>query len=131
MPGRPGWAGVTADTQGRPARFSLTGGQRADVSQAILRLSGIEAGAVIAEKGYESNRVPAFIRDSGAEAVIPPKTNLRDPWEYGRELYRRRDPIERAFNKLKQWRRTAARYDSKSLYLRSAQHVAAPVIWGY
>ena len=44
-------------------RFSLTGGQRADVSQAIPLLTGIETGAVIADKGYESNRVLAFIRD--------------------------------------------------------------------
>ena len=61
-------------------RFSLTGGQRADVSQAIPLLTGIETGAVIADKGYESNRLLAFIRDQGAEAVIPPKSNRRDPW---------------------------------------------------
>ena len=36
--------------------------QRADVSQAIPLLTGIETGAVIADKGYESNRILAFIR---------------------------------------------------------------------
>ena len=40
-----------ADAQGRPVRFTLTGGQRADVSQAIPLLTGIETGAVIADKG--------------------------------------------------------------------------------
>ena len=59
-------------------RFSLTGGQKADVSQAIPLLAGLEAGAVIADKGYESNRVLAFIRNQGAEAVIPPKSNRRN-----------------------------------------------------
>ena len=106
-------------------RFSLTGGQRADVSQAIPLLTGIETGAVIADKGYESNRLLAFIRDQGAEAVIPPKSNRRDPWEYDRELYRERNLIERAFNKLKQWRRIATRYDRKSLYFLSALHLVA------
>ena len=62
-------------------RFSLTGGQKADVSQAIPLLTGLEAGAVIADKGYESNRVLAFIRNQGAEAVIPPKSNRKDPWK--------------------------------------------------
>ena len=94
---------LLADAQGPPVRFSLTGGQKADVSQAIPLLTGIETGAVIADKGYESNRVLAFIRDEGAEAVIPPKSNRRQPWEYDRELYRERNLIERAFNKLKQW----------------------------
>ena len=41
----------------------MTGGQRADVSQALPLLTGIETGAVIADKGYESNRLLAFIRD--------------------------------------------------------------------
>ena len=111
-------------------RFSLTGGQRADVSPAIPLLSGIEAVAVIADKGYESNRVLAFIRDQGAEAVIPPKSNRRDHWEYDRGLYRERNLVERAFNKLKQWRRIATRYDRKSLYFLSALHLVAAVIWG-
>ena len=93
---------LLAGAQGRPVRFSLTGGLRADVSQAIPLLTGIETGTVIADKGYESNRVLALIRDQGAEAVIPPKSNRREPWEYDGKLYRRRNPIERAFNKLNQ-----------------------------
>ena len=58
------------------------------------------------------------------------KSNRRDPWEYDRELYRERNLIERAFNKLKQWRRIATRYDRKSLYFLSALHLVASVIWG-
>ena len=92
---------LVADALGRPVRFSFTCGQRADVSHAIPLLTGLEAGAVIADKGYESNLVLAFIRDQGAEAVIPPKSNGREPWEYDRELYKQRNLIERAFNKLK------------------------------
>ena len=111
-------------------RFSLTGGQRADVSQPIPLLTGTETEAVIADKGYESNQVLAFIREQGAEAVIPPKSNRRDPWEYDRDLYKQRNLIERAFNKLKQWRRIATRYDRKSLYFLAALHLVASVIWG-
>ena len=104
--------------------------QKADVSQAIPLLTGLEAGAVIADKGYESNRLLDFVRASGAEAVIPPKSNRREPWEYDRELYKQRNLIERAFNKLKQWRRIATRYDRRSLYLLSALYLVSSVIWG-
>ena len=110
-------------------RFALTGGQRADLSQAIPLLTGIEAGAVIADKGYEGNRVFSFIRDQGAEVVIPPRSNRNDPWEYDRELYRQRNLIERAFNRLKQWRRIATRYDRKRMYFLSALHLVSSVIW--
>ena len=43
---------LVADAQGRPVRFSLTGGQKADL--AIPLLTGLEAGAVIADKGMRA-----------------------------------------------------------------------------
>ena len=43
----------------------------------------------------------------GAQAVIPPKSSRKNPWECDRALYRERHLIERAFNRLKQWRRIA------------------------
>ena len=115
-------------------RFVLTGGQEADVSQAIPLLTGIETEAVIADKGadkgYESDGVLNFIQGQKAEAVIPPKSNRKEPWEYDRALYRERNLIERTFNKLKQWRRLATRYDRRSLYFLSAFHLVAAIIWG-
>ena len=61
-------------------RFSLTGGQKADVSQAIPLLTGLEAGAVIADKGYESNRLLDFVRASGSRgrhtAQVKPERTL-------------------------------------------------------
>ena len=121
---------LVTDAQGQPVRFSLTGGQEADAPQAIPLLTGIETRGVIADKGYESNRILSFIQEQGAEVVIPPKSNRKDPWDYDRQLYRTRNLIERAFNKLKQWRRLATRYDRKSLYFLSALYLVAAIIWG-
>ncbi len=121
---------MVCDARGRPIRFALTGGQASDGPQAIPLLEGIETGAVIADKGYESNRILAFISSSGATAVIPPKSNRKEPWEHDRELYRERNLIERAFNKLKHWRRIATRYDRRSVYFLSALYLVSSVIWG-
>ena len=92
---------MVCDSQGWPIRFTLTGGQASDGPQPIPLLTGIEAGTVIAGKGYESNRRLAFIRSGGTTAIIPPKRNRKEPWEYDRELYRQRNLIERALNRLK------------------------------
>jgi transposase len=92
--------------------------------------AGIETGAVIAGKGYESNRILAYTGSTGAMAVILPKSNRKDTWEYDRELYRERNLIERAFNKLKHWRRTAARYDRRAVRFLSALYLVSAVIWG-
>ena len=77
---------MVCNAQGRPLRFALTGGQAADAPQAIPLLSGIEAGSVIPDKGYESNEILAFIQSKGATVVMPPKSNRKNPWEYDRRL---------------------------------------------
>ena len=93
-------------------------------------LTGIEAGAELADRGYESNRVLAFIRSGGSMTVIPPKANGKEPWEYDRELYQQPNLIERAFNKLMRWRRIATRDDRTSVYFLSTLYLVSAVIWG-
>ena len=93
-------------------------------------MSGIETGWVITDKGYESNKILGFIRSKGATALIPPKANRKAPWEYNWELYRKRNLIEGACNKLKPWRRIAIRYDRRSIYFLSALYLVSAVIWG-
>ena len=121
---------MVCDAQGQPMRFALAGGQASDGPQAIPLLTGIEADAVLADKGYVSNRILAFTRSGAATAMIPPKGNRKAPWEYDRELYRERNLIERAFNKLKHWRRIATRYHRRRVYFLSALLSVSAVIWG-
>lgn len=50
--------------------------------------------------------------------------------EYDKELYKkRRNLIERTFNKLKRFRRLATRYDRKVLYFSSFVYLAASLLW--
>ena len=92
-------------------------------------LSGIKATYVIADKGYDSDSILRFIHEQGAIVVIPPKSNRKVQREYDRELYKQRNLIERAFNKLKHWRRISTRYDRRSIYLLAALHILAAVTW--
>jgi transposase len=112
-----------------PVRFILTGGEKADSPQAAPLLAGITAGHVIADKGYDADAVLEFISAQGASAVIPPTSRRRVQRKYDRELYRHRNLIERAFNRLKAWRRIATRYDRRSAYYLAAIHLAAAVTW--
>jgi len=47
------------------------------------------------------------------EAVILPKSNQKQPWDFGRDKYRWRHLIENFFAKLKQYRGIATRYDKQ------------------
>lgn len=111
-------------------RLRLTGGQAADCTQALTLLEGQKAEAVLADKGYDSDAIVRFIRRKmSAKAVIPPKRNRKVQRRYGKRLYKQRNIIERAFNKLKQWRRIATRYDRCDATFTASIILAAIQIW--
>lgn len=120
---------MATDAAGQPVRFILTGGQAGDAPQAIPLLDGVEATHVIADKAYDTDGILGFVQQQGAIAVIPPTSRRKVQREYNRELYRERNLIERAFNRLKCWRRIATRYDRRSIYLLAFLHLAAAVTW--
>ena len=98
---------VLADAPGRPLRFILTGGQANDCTQAGRLLGDSGTGCVVADEGYGTDRVLAKIEGLGAIAVVAPKSDREVQREYDRELYKRRNPVEGAFNKPKRFRRIA------------------------
>ncbi len=72
----------------------------------------------LGDKGYDSDAIRDELVKAEAGAVIPTKSNRKSPVPHDREKYRWRNLVERLFNKLKNWRRVAARYDkTKESYL--------------
>ena len=120
---------MTTDALGRPICFVITAGQINDSTQADLLLDELQTNHVIADKGYDSNGVLEKIAELGAVAVIPPRSNRKVQRAYNRELYKERNLIERAFNKLKRFRRIATRYDRKAVYFKSFLYLAASLMW--
>ncbi len=89
----------------------ITPGQRNDITQAEVLIDGFETEAVLADKGYDSNDLVEQIAEAGAAVVIPPKKNRVEARCYDANLYADRNKIERFFNRLKQYRRVATRYE--------------------
>jgi transposase len=74
--------------------------------------------AFLADKGYDSDAIREELARADVEAVIPAKSNRKSAIPHDREKYRWRNLVERLFNKLKNWRRVATRYDkTKESYL--------------
>jgi len=63
------------------------------------------------DKGYDADRIRERLACDGIAAVIPPISTRCKKLPYDKELYRGRNRVERFFNKLKQFRRLATRYD--------------------
>ena len=102
---------VGVEALGNPVRLIATGGQVADVSQGAALVSGIKAEHVIADKGYDSSELVKVIEAGGAKAVIPSRSNRKEPRDYDKHLYKERNLVERFLNKVKNCRRVATRYD--------------------
>ena len=61
----------------------------------------------------------------GIEAVILPKANRTESIHYDTEKYKMREKVERLFNKLKQFRRIATRYEKLSRTFMAFVHLVA------
>jgi transposase len=66
---------------------------------------------LLADRGYDADWIRALISQHGAWANIPPRRNRKEALCFSPYLYRARNLVERFFNKIKQCRRVATRYD--------------------
>ena len=73
---------------GHPVVIGLTAAQCADSPHLPGPIAGVETGAVLADKGYDSESNRAAIRGQGAEPCIPGKKNRKETIKYDRHLYR-------------------------------------------
>jgi transposase len=62
-------------------------------------------------------------------AVIPPRRKRRLPRAYDPVRYAQRQPVERLFSHLKQFRRVATRYDKLDAHFLAFVHLTATVLW--
>lgn len=120
---------MAVDTLGRPLKVILTPGQRGDAPLAPALLNGLSPKRVLADKAYDSNALRTLIANMGAEAVIPCNPTRKRPIAYDFEAYKRRNTVERCFNKLKHFRRIATRFDRRAIHFLSFIHLAAAILW--
>ena len=66
---------------------------------------------MLGDKGYDSDAIRDQVRTRGGTPEIPTKKNRRVQHSVNRVLYATRNRIERFFNRLKNSRRVATRYD--------------------
>ena len=117
------------DALGNPVRFLLTQGQASEYTQADELIAGFSADYVLADKGYDSDEFVAAIKAGGGQAVIPPRSNRRRQRAYDKHIYKARNLVERFFQKIKNYRRIATRYERLGEHYASLLCLVATVIW--
>jgi transposase len=117
------------DGLGNPLRFRLTAGQRNDILMADDMIADLYFDYVIADRGYCGHEFRSHILASGAEPVIPPKRNAKDPHDYDTWLYKERHLVECFFGKIKHFRRVFSRFDKLASRYLGFLHLTGTLIW--
>lgn len=120
---------MAVDALGMPLKLILTGGQEADVTQAIPLMVGINADACLADKAYDADRFVEELNSRGIKIVIPPKANRKTPRQCDFHHYKERHVIECLFGKLKYYRRIATRYEKKAINFMGMVALSCVLIW--
>ena len=63
------------------------------------------------DRAYEGDETRQLALDLGFDPVVLPLRTRVEPWEYDREMYKRRNEIERLFRRLKGFRRIFSRFE--------------------
>ncbi|EAU39968.1 truncated transposase [Fulvimarina pelagi HTCC2506] len=113
--------------QERPLGFLVTGGEASDYKSAagLLDIPVGKPRLMLADKGYDGDAFRTELLQKGVLPVIPARANRKNPAKHDRIAYRDRNRIERTFNRLKQARRIATRYDKTRLSFLAFLNLAA------
>jgi putative transposase len=116
------------DALGNPVRIELSPGQAGDAPYAAVLLADCDAFGVIADKAYDADWLLEGLACNGSTAVIPSKANRVEQRVIDKNLYADRNKVERYFNKLKQYRRVATRYEKTADSFLAMVYLASSMI---
>lgn len=115
---------------GRLVAFVITPGQRGDAPVAAdLILAAPASATLAADRAYDSDALRRLLLARGTQPVIPngPRRTRLHPFDP--EPYKRRNLVERAFCRIKDFRRVATRYDKLACTYVAAIALAAMIAW--
>ncbi|MEZ5647257.1 MAG: IS5 family transposase [Burkholderiaceae bacterium] len=109
---------VAADAR-TAVTFCLSPGQAHDAPEGRRLLSSLGPTSrpvhLLMDRAYEGNETRQLALDLGFIPVVPPMKMRIEPWEYDREMYKRRNEVERLFRRLKGYRRIFSRFEKLDL----------------
>jgi transposase len=118
------------DAMGLPIALKLTAGQAHDGRSAVDMFDTVGAGNILlADRAYDSNALREWLDERGAWGNIRAMPNRLEAPVFSHWLYKQRNAVERFFNKLKQFRAVATRYDKRDDNYLASVKLASLRIW--
>ena len=132
---------LRCDGNGLPITFLLTVGERHEtvvfeqlMEQGTVKRPGrgrprLRPHRVVGDKGYSSGAIRRYLRRRGIRLTIPRKDNEKHRGQFNKAIYRTRNVVERCFNRLKQFRRIATRYEKNAENYLAMLTLASIQLW--
>ena len=118
------------DARGLPVAITLSPGQASDKAAVEgLLARHPRPGDVIADRGYDARAVLDLIKAHGGRGHIPTQRDRKVQRSVDPALYRKRNLIERFFNKLKHFRKVATRYEKSAQNYMAVVLIASSRLW--
>ena len=116
---------------GLPIAITLTAGEVSDYKGylPIMEAEGPAPKVLLADKGYDADFIRDDMQRRGGFAMIPTKRNRLVQLPVDDAIYALRNIIERCFNKLKNARRLATRYDKTARSYSGFIHIVSIRLW--
>jgi transposase len=116
------------DALGNLVNFHLMPGNRFDTIGVAPLIKGIQFGALLADKAFDSNEIVADLNNRGAGIVISQHPRRAQPIAIDLEMYKWRHLIENFFGKLKEFKRIAMRACKTDRSFKAMIYIAAAII---
>lgn len=121
---------MSVDALGNPVDFILTAGNVNDSTVAAEVIDLFDAENVVADKGYDDEKIRDKVRSKNSIPIIPRKSNSKKPNpEFDKEIYKIRHLVENFFAKIKRFRAIATRYDKLARNFKSAIQIVCCLFW--
>jgi transposase len=121
---------AVVDANGNPITLKLTEGQAHDGRSADDMLESVGAGqTLLADRAYDSDALRQTLKARGAKANVKPMPNRVNIPKFNKRLYKKRNLVERFFNKLKHFRAVATRFEKHDANFLALVKLASARIW--
>jgi transposase len=111
----------------------LSGGNCHDAPEGRVSIASVgakfEGAPVLMDRAHEGDESRALAAAHGHEPIVPPKKSRKEPWEYDKATYKRRNVVERLFRRLKGFRKICTRYDKTDVMFTAFIQFAFVMIW--
>ena len=119
---------AVVDALGYLVRFVILPGQAHDLTGVTALLDGLPFATFVGDKAFDADWLLDDLEGRGADAVIPSRRNRTGPQEHDWAMCGWRHLVENVFEKIKEFRAIATRYDKTDESFAARIHLVAGVV---